>query len=196
MSLAPEFRRDFLLGGDAKATFVSKKSGLHYTYVIRRKNLDDERFLHFVSVLNGPNNMQDFTFLGTIFGGEQYRHGGRSKVSPNAPSAKAFAWSWDNLESPEIEVLHSGKCSHCSQELTNPKSIARGLGPVCAEKIGEELHKPRTQERPQSPRPVQATSHREPEPPRHAENEPEQSTIEYDEGNDLFPAKPFTHWRK
>jgi hypothetical protein len=88
--------------------------------------------LHFVSVLQGPDNQSDYAFIGTIFGGEQYRHGGKSKVSADAPSAKAFAWSWANLDSDEIEVWHSGKCSRCSRELTDPESIARGLGPICA----------------------------------------------------------------
>jgi hypothetical protein len=35
-------------------------------------------------------------------------------------------------------VLHgkaSGRCSVCSRDLTNPESIARGIGPICAEKF-------------------------------------------------------------
>jgi hypothetical protein len=126
------FRKPYILGGDSKVTFVSKASGNRFTYRVKRKDLEDKRFLHFVSVLQGPDNQDDYAFLGTIFGGEQYRHGGKSKVSPDAPSAKAFAWSWDHLDSDDIEVWHSGKCSRCHRELTDPESIARGLGPVCA----------------------------------------------------------------
>ena len=129
-----EHRRSYILGGNAKVTIVSLRSGARFTYLIKRKDLEDGRFLHFVSVLNGPDNSSDFEFIGTIFGGDRYRHGTRSRIAPDAPSAKAFEWSWRNLGSPEIEVWHSGECSRCGRELTDPESIARGLGPTCAEK--------------------------------------------------------------
>jgi len=130
--ILPLFRKPYILGGNSKVTLVSKASGNRFTYTVKQKDLEDGRFLHFVSVLQGPDNQSDYAFIGTIFGGEQYRHGGKSKVSADAPSAKAFAWSWANLDSDEIEVWHSGKCSRCSRELTDPESIARGLGPICA----------------------------------------------------------------
>lgn len=132
--IEPLFRKAYMLGGNAKVTLVSKFSGNRFTYQIKQKDLDDGRFLHFVSVLNGPDNTRDYVFLGTIFGGQFYRHSQKSRITHDAPSARAFAWSWDHLDSPEIEVWHSGKCSRCSRDLTDPESIARGLGPVCAEK--------------------------------------------------------------
>ena len=134
----PLFRRDYMLGGHAKVTIVSKRTGARYTYDIKRKELDDGRFLHFVSVLVGPDNSSDYQFLGTIFGGQPrgFRHGAKSKIAQNAPSASAFAWSWVNLDSDQIEVWHSGSCSRCGRVLTDPQSIARGLGPVCAERAG------------------------------------------------------------
>jgi len=130
----PKHRRAYMLGGNCKVTIVSLKSGARFTYQIKRKDLEDKRFLHFVSVLQGPDNQADFSFLGTIFGGEQYRHSGKSHITPDAPSARAFAWSWGHLDSPDIEVWHSGECSRCGRELTDPASIERGLGPVCAER--------------------------------------------------------------
>lgn len=131
----PEHRREYLLGGHAKVTLVSKQSQARFTYRILKKDLDDGRFLHFVSVLNGPDNQADYVFLGTIFGGKDYRHSKKSPVAPDAPSAKAFAWAWEHLDSDKFELWHSGKCSRCNRELTDPESIARGIGPVCAEKI-------------------------------------------------------------
>jgi hypothetical protein len=130
----PKDRHAYMLGGRCKVTIVSKRSGTRFTYDILRKDLEDGRFLHFVRVLQGPDNTQDYTFIGTIFGGQQYRHSQKSPIGPDAPSAKAFAWSWDHLDSQDFEVWHSGKCSRCSRELTDPESIRRGLGPVCAEK--------------------------------------------------------------
>jgi hypothetical protein len=130
----PKHRYEYMLAGNAKVTLVSKKSGARFTYQIRRKDLEDKRFLHFVSLLRGPDNQADYMFLGTIFGGEQYRHSKKSPIGPDAPGAKAFEWAWNNLASQDMEVWHSGACSRCGRELTDPASIARGLGPVCAEK--------------------------------------------------------------
>jgi hypothetical protein len=130
----PKDRYAYMLGGDAKVTIVSKRSGARFTYRITKKDLEDGRFLHFVKVLQGPDNTSDYMYLGTIFGGQQYRHGAKSPIGPDAPSAKAFAWVWYHLDSQDIEIWHSGECSRCGRELTDPESIARGLGPVCAEK--------------------------------------------------------------
>lgn len=132
--LEPLFRRNYLLGGDSKVTIVSKRTGVRFTYRIVKKDLDDGRYLHFVSLLVGPENTHDYTFLGTIFGGQQYRHGAKSRIAPDAPGARAFAWAWDHLDSDEIEVWHSGTCSRCGRELTDPESIMHGLGPVCYER--------------------------------------------------------------
>lgn len=137
-------RRSYMLGGDAKVTLVSLRTGARFTYRIRQKEADSKfvhlnkppQTLYFVSVLTGPDNSSDFEFLGTVFDGRDYRHGNRSQISRDAPSARAFAWTWQNLGSPEVEVWHSGECSRCGRELTDPESIARGLGPKCAERAG------------------------------------------------------------
>lgn len=131
-----EHRRAYILGGKAKVTIVSKKTGARFTYRVERKNLEDNRFLHFVSVLTGPDNQQDFEYLGTIFGGQDYRHGRRSSIAQDAASNRAFEWVWRHLDSQDFEVWHSGECSRCGRELTDPESIARGLGPTCAERAG------------------------------------------------------------
>jgi len=130
--LEPIFRKPYILGGNATITVVSKESGTRFTYRIRAKEVDNDRTLHFVSVLRGPENTSDYTFLGTVFPDGNYRHGSRSKVAADAPSAKAFAWLWTHLDSDKIEIWHSGACSRCGRKLTTPESIERGLGPVCA----------------------------------------------------------------
>lgn len=128
-------RYEYMLAGKAKVTIVSKRSGARFTYeIVHARGNATASSVHFVRVLVGPDNSRDFQFLGTIFNAHEYRHGVRSLISPDAPSAKAFAWTWRNLDSQEIEVWHSGTCSRCGRELTDPDSIARGLGPVCAEK--------------------------------------------------------------
>lgn len=136
MELDPIFRKPYILGGNAKITVVSHKSGQSYTYQVREKTLSTEdKTLHFVAVLTGPDNIKDFEFLGSIFDGVTFVHGKKSRIAPDAPSARAFAWLWRNLGDTErVTVLHSGCCSRCGRELTTPESIRRGLGPVCAGK--------------------------------------------------------------
>lgn len=125
----------FALAGNAILTFVSMKTGTRFTYRIRLKEMDDGKKLRFVSVLSSPS---EYTFLGTVFEDGTYRHGRRSSVGADAPSAIAFAWSWRWLSSsrlpPNAEVWHEGTCGRCGRPLTVPESIAAGIGPVCAGK--------------------------------------------------------------
>ncbi len=136
----PPHRKAYLLAGDAKVTIVSKKTGDRFTYRVKAKDEiqttlgnPPPKSLHFVSVLNGPDNETDYRFLGTIFNGQVYAHGRKSNISAEAPSAKAFSWVWANLGSEAFELWHSGRCARCHRELTDPESISRGLGPVCLE---------------------------------------------------------------
>lgn len=128
--LEPAFRKDFLLAGRAKVTLVSKKTGTRFTYKVT-KSRDN---LHFVAVLVGPDNQGDYRYMGSIFDETRFRSTKGSKVGPDAPSFRAFAWAWEHLDSDHFELWHSGSCSRCGRELTNPESIQRGLGPTCAEK--------------------------------------------------------------
>lgn len=132
----PQARRAYILGGNAKFTVVSRDTGTSYTYRVRAKRGGGAggKALHFVEVLTGPDNTRDFTFLGTIFEGDRYIHSKKSPIGASAPSAKAFQWVWDHLDSPRFELLHSGECSRCGRELTDEESIRTGLGPVCREK--------------------------------------------------------------
>lgn len=138
--------RTFALAGNARLTLVSQKTGVRYTYRIRAKDVpkgegaaapDATKTLFFVALLNGADNTADYTFLGTIFNGTDYRHGRKSSVSADAPSAKGFAWAWHYLAKGELppgcEVWHEGRCGRCGRALTVPSSIASGIGPVCEE---------------------------------------------------------------
>lgn len=138
--------RTFALAGNARLTLVSQKTGARYTYRVRAKDVpqtegaaapDATKTLFFVHLLSGQDNNSDYTFLGTIFNGTEYRHGRKSTVSPESPSAKGFAWAWSYLTRGELppgcEVWHEGRCGRCGRALTVPESIATGLGPICAD---------------------------------------------------------------
>src|SRR5580693_1981242 len=98
-----EAAKEFILAGNARVTLVSVKTGARFTYQVRNKELTkkltgegDGKSMstapHFVSLLRGQNNESDYAFLGSIFGKEVYRHGTRSRITPEAPSAVAFKW--------------------------------------------------------------------------------------------------------
>ena len=127
----------FALAGDATFTVVSKKTGTRFTYRVSQK---DDTTPHFVALLNGPDNTSSYCFLGSIFNGEKYFHGRKSRVTPEAPSAKAFQWVWAHRNDPtlneKVDIHHEGKCCCCGRKLTTPASCESGIGPICAEKKG------------------------------------------------------------
>jgi Family of unknown function (DUF6011) len=128
--------RIYTLLGNARLTLVSVKTGTRFTYRVRQPGPEKP---HFIQLLSGSDNEADYAFLGTIFKGVEYRHGRRSRIGAEAPSARAFAWFWGlKTLPPDLEVWHEGRCGRCGRALTVPESIARGIGPECAKSIGEE----------------------------------------------------------
>jgi hypothetical protein len=134
--------RDFALAGNATLTLLSRATGVRFTYKIRQP---EEHKPHFVGLLRGADNENDFQFIGTIFKGPHlfgysYKPGRNSRVSGDAPSAKAFAWFWKKLRSnalpDSLEVWHEGRCGRCGRKLTVPESIESGFGPECASILG------------------------------------------------------------
>lgn len=123
----------FVLGGNARFTLVSKKTGTRFTYRARKPEPGD---LTFVSLMNGPDNESSYEFLGTIFPDGSYRHGKRSRIAESAASATAFAWFHAIVAAGRIpdtlEFWHEGRCGRCGRTLTVPESIATGFGPECA----------------------------------------------------------------
>jgi len=112
-------QRAYAFGGNAHCTLVSKATGTRYTYHVYRKR--DNVF--FIDVLSGPDA---YTPVGTCTRGRL--------VMRETKAGSAFAWWLAHPGHPQIEFWHSGKCSKCGRLLTDPASIARGLGPVCATK--------------------------------------------------------------
>lgn len=127
--------RRFILAGNATFTIVSAKTGTRFTYKVRAKEVEGGRTLHFVSVLTGADNENDFTFLGTVFDGTTFRHSPKSRIGQDAPSAKAFAWAFGRILTDALgeaaSVHHEGRCGRCGRKLTVPRSIELGLGPEC-----------------------------------------------------------------
>lgn len=138
-----EIRR-FALAGRAHLTLTSLVSGVHFTYRVSQaadKETGDLTQLWFVSLLrDGSADDGQFTYLGIVGKDGLFRTTKGTKVSPDAPSLKAFSFFWaglvDNRVSPQLRVQHEGRCGRCGRTLTEPLSITTGLGPICREEMG------------------------------------------------------------
>jgi len=127
----------FVLAGNARFTLVSRRTGARFTFRARRPR---EGAPVFVGVLTGPDNETAYSFMGTIFPKDlDFRFSPKSRVGPDAPSAKAFGWAWrhlrDEILPDQMEFWHEGRCCRCGRVLTVPESVERGIGPECWTKM-------------------------------------------------------------
>ena len=132
--LAPAAIAAFVLAGNAVFTIRNPQTGGRFTYRVRAGK--GEGAPYFVQVLTGPDNTGDFTYLGCVFADGRFVVTKKSRISPDAPSARAFAWFFARAQAGRdlcgVEVWHEGRCGACGRALTVPESIETGLGPVCA----------------------------------------------------------------
>jgi hypothetical protein len=131
----PAAARQFVLGGRARFTLVSQKTGTRYTYrVAKAKDRDD---MFFASLLVGQSNERDYAYIGFTTDGSQLIPG--KKGTPDHPSYRALDWTLRQLAAgsmPEqLEFWHEGCCARCGRALTDPASIQAGFGPECINHI-------------------------------------------------------------
>lgn len=136
-----------LFGCDRRATFTlqSARTGTRFTYRLRRER--DNFF--FIDVLTGPENETDYSFVGTVQkivwrkskeSHWTFQYSGRSNIDNQQSSVLALDWFIERLnyatplQPTSIAFYYSGYCSVCGRMLTVPESLARGVGPKCAEK--------------------------------------------------------------
>lgn len=130
----------FLLAGNAYFTIRSKKTGKRFTYRVTKS--DDKKNFWFVSFLSGPDNNNDYLYLGVI-DRDRFRTTTKSvgQLANGFPPATAFAWMFHHARNcgtirPSLEFWHEGRCGRCGRMLTVPESIERGIGPECAAAMG------------------------------------------------------------
>lgn len=145
----------YILAGNAYVTLRSRATGTRYTYrvALAKKTAEqaglwaDERTdlrRYFVSLLTGPENMDDYSYIGLV---EQagtnrptFRLTKKSKMTRDSAPVKAVSWAVEKLAlgvlPDSLEVWHEGRCGRCGRPLTVPESIAAGIGPECASRMG------------------------------------------------------------
>lgn len=129
--------KEFFLAGHAIFT-VTNNIGEYYTYLIR-KMPTSEKFseCHLIYLLTGPDNTSDYTYMGRV---DSY-HGGviltqKSRYTKSSKCYRVADWAlhqvWQNKDLPAgYSIRHVGRCGRCGRELTTPRSLDIGLGPIC-----------------------------------------------------------------
>lgn len=125
----------FLKAGNALFTIENTKTGNHFTFRVT-KCKDPGKNLWFVKTRNGKEDAEhNYAYIGAIFGNE-FRRTAKSRVAPDAQCLKVFDWVFRNIQNlPEyVHFLHEGRCGRCNRTLTDPTSVAAGIGPECLKK--------------------------------------------------------------
>jgi len=153
--MAAKLPKQFFIGGNCTFTvkvpeaFASQHGcNLHYTYKIECAE-PNEKFpnpAHFVKLLTGPNNTEDFSYLGMLNPATgEVRLTAKSYAHDTAWSVRivrrVLAQVFEGEGMPKIiacgwDVDHEGRCGRCGRPLTVPESIEIGIGPDCAEQMG------------------------------------------------------------
>lgn len=132
---------EFILAGNCTFTLKSKRTQNWYTY----KSYIVEKFgetMVVVRVLTGCDNVNNFSYLGTIRTEDGMPRIFRqsSKIGEEARVFQVFNYVFENLllrrmnKLEEVEFWHEGTCCRCGRKLTVPESIERGIGPECYDK--------------------------------------------------------------
>lgn len=118
----------------------------HYTYRVWHKAADEtHKNAWFVQLLTGPDNSNDYTYLGMLYPGvineksvtltltkaSKYHE----KCAPVALLRRVLQRVWNDeqhlIEEAGFKLFHTGRCGKCGRVLSVPKSILTGIGPEC-----------------------------------------------------------------
>lgn len=132
--------RDFILGGRAIFTLTGRTT--RFTYRVDKVDGQGGRPVFFVKLLTGPDNLQDYTYMGMVDATNGFvRLTARSTYREDSLPVVAIRWALPQLFAGHAlpagaSILHEGRCGRCGRTLTVPESITSGFGPECATKIG------------------------------------------------------------
>ena len=150
--------RAYIFAGKAIFTLHNPKTGVRLTYKVTAKKAEftlakslamqglpkPENFVtYFVTLLRGPDNTTDFIYMGVLRKPGDFFITTKSQVTRHPVSYRALVWFLDAMRNEReilggkpLEFWHSGCCGCCRRLLTVPDSVARGIGPECARRVG------------------------------------------------------------
>jgi hypothetical protein len=117
----------------------------HYTYRISLKKAKGKYGdTFFVSLLTGPDNTSDFSYMGIL----NPQTGAVRTTQASVRFAETYplrllnrvlgrVWADDaqSIMDAGFNLHHEGRCGRCGRRLTVPESIETGLGPECAGRV-------------------------------------------------------------
>ncbi len=144
--------KTFILAGQATFTVNTPDKG-HRTFRVEKVEATAKwPEAWFVKTLVGPDNTEDFAYLGkldpftgqvaTTFKSASFADSFRLKLL-NRILARVWGDDQKAFEQHGYTCQHEGKCGRCGRTLTVPSSIDNGIGPDCAEKMGLVCAKPK-----------------------------------------------------
>lgn len=138
----PTETKTFCLAGHATVTLRSQKTEKRYTFRInlcKDRETGEPKGLWFVSLLDGPDNENDYQYVG-VLDVHGFRTTGKSRFAKDSQVVKGFEYFWRHICAdhmpPHMDVFHSGNCGRCGRKLTTPDSVTRGIGPICLAEMG------------------------------------------------------------
>lgn len=129
----------FIHAGLAIFTILNEETGNRYTYKVEKSNKEPNKF--FVSLLTGPDNLHDYTYIGMIADNKFFATKGTKIKKDSTPWLVADwllnkALNSGRIFPPIIHVYHISRCGRCGRPLTTPKSVQTGYGSECASIMG------------------------------------------------------------
>lgn len=133
VKLDSESITSFMLAGKATFTIHNPRTSRSFTYKVKANK---EHTVHFVSILTGPDNNSNYTYIGFIRNNEFVYGRNKSPIGNDAPSVLAFSWLMANRSNlGPVECFRSSKCARCGRKLTRVSSIIQWLGEDCAKMV-------------------------------------------------------------
>lgn len=129
---------------NGRYTVKNRRSGEHRTFEIKTQ-AEDAKFAagkRVLALLTGPDNTSDYTGFGFV---EETGIAIWKSKRGEAGKKSTYEWYGEMLWSLALdgglspfaetyELLQEGTCAVCNRVLTEPESLATGIGPVCREK--------------------------------------------------------------
>ena len=131
--------KEFVTAGKAIFTVSNGDKGNWYTYKVTHKPANGQyKESWFVSILSGPDNNSNYTYMGMldVLTGD-VRLTRKSTFTDESQPVRVIRWALNNLWTGKAfpagyDVQHEGRCGRCGRRLTTPQSLEAGIGPECA----------------------------------------------------------------
>lgn len=137
--IQPRYIRDFILAGNSEFVLANTKTGNHIAYKVRAtRNVKSQFALYFVYVKTDSSVYAGHLSINCQGGSPRYIKGDKGAFDSDSQCIKVLLWFLTtpaHLVPSNMCCLHVGKCGRCGRKLTDPESIAVGLGPDCRTKV-------------------------------------------------------------